>query len=75
MGRGGCYIFLSHSSKDTAMVRKIRNEFELCGQNPIAFHLKCLASCYQGKNEELRNLIYREIDARDWFVYCTCLNG
>lgn len=25
---------------------------------------------YKGRDEELWNLIYREIDAREWFVYC-----
>lgn len=46
MERGGCYIFLSHSSKDIKIVRKIRNEFEFLGHNPIAFHLRCLDENY-----------------------------
>lgn len=70
MERGGCYIFLSHSSKNIDVVRRIRNEFEALGQNPIAFHLRCLDENYKGRDEELWNLIYREIDAREWFVYC-----
>lgn len=70
MERGGCYIFLSHSSKDIKIVRKIRNEFEFLGHNPIAFHLRCLDENYPKRDDELWNLIYREIDAREWFVYC-----
>lgn len=68
MEHGGCYIFLSHSSKNIDIVRRIRNEFESLGQNPIAFHLRCLDENYKGRDEELWNLIYREIDARnhDW---------
>lgn len=66
----GCWIFLSHASKDIALVRRVRNEFEKYGQNPLAFHLRCLDENYPEKNEELWNLIYREIDAREWFVYC-----
>lgn len=36
-------------------------------QNPLAFHLRCLDEEYPQKEEEL---CYREIDAREWFVYC-----
>lgn len=70
MEHGGCYIFLSHASANINIVRRIRNEFESLGQNPIAFHLRCLDENYKGRDEELWNLIYREIDAREWFVYC-----
>ena len=70
MEHGGCYIILSHSSKNIDIVRRIRNEFESLGQNPIAFHLRWLDENYKGKDEELWNLIYREIDAREWFAYC-----
>ena len=70
MIHGGCWIFLSHASKDIELVRRVRNEFEKCGQNPLAFHLRCLDEEYPRKEEELWNLIYREIDAREWFVYC-----
>lgn len=70
MLHGGCWIFLSHASKDIELVRRVRNEFEKYGQNPIAFHLRCLDEEYPRKEEELWDLIYREIDAREWFVYC-----
>lgn len=67
---GGCWIFLSHASEDIDMVRRVRNTFEKYGQNPLAFHLRCLDEKYPKKEEELWDLIYREIDAREWFVYC-----
>ena len=69
MLNGGCWIFLSHASRDIDLVRRVRNEFEKYGQNPLAFHLRCLDEEYPRKEEELWDLIYREIDAREWFVY------
>lgn len=70
MLHGGCWIFLSHASKDIELVRRVRNEFEKYRQNPLAFHLRCLDEEYPRKEEELWDLIYRKIDAREWFVYC-----
>lgn len=70
MRKGGCWIFLSHSSKDIEKVRQIRNEFEKRGHNPLAFHLLCLSNETKEKKAELDGLIKREIDAREWFVYC-----
>ncbi len=70
MYRGGCWIFLSHSSHDIEKVRLVRNEFERLGHNPLAFHLKCLSVDTEERKRELDNLIKREIDARDWFVFC-----
>ena len=70
MKKGGCWIFLSHSSQDIDKVRIIRNEFEKHSHNPLAFHLKCLnADTPEGK-QELDTLIKREIDSREWFVFC-----
>ena len=66
----GCWIFLSHSSRDIGVVRNIRNAFERCGHNPLAFHLKCLKTDTEENRRELDDLIKREIDARDWFVFC-----
>lgn len=68
--KDGCWIFLSHSSSDIEKVRLIRNEFEKYGQNPLAFHLKCLTTDTESGKQELDNLIKREIDAREWFVFC-----
>ena len=70
MKKGGCWIFLSHSSKDIHKVRFIRNAFEKYGQNPLAFHLRCLSTDTEEGRQELDNLIKREIDAREWFVFC-----
>lgn len=66
----GSWIFISHSSADIEKIRIIRNEFEKYGQNPLAFHLKCLNDNTKEGKEELFDLIKREIAARDWFVYC-----
>lgn len=70
MREGGCWIFLSHSSKDIGKVRLIRNEFEKMGHNPLAFHLRCLSADTEEGKKELDSLIKREIDAREWFVFC-----
>ena len=70
MKKGGCWIFLSHSSKDIAKVRLVRNEFEKHSHNPLAFHLKCLNDQTPEGKAELDDLIIREIDAREWFIYC-----
>lgn len=66
----GSWIFLSHSSADIEKVRMIRNAFERQKQNPLAFHLKCLRTDTKKGCRELEGLIQREIDARDWFVFC-----
>ena len=70
MLNGGCWIFLSHSSHDIEKVRMVRNEFERLGHNPLAFHLKCLSTETEAGRKELDDLIKREIDAREWFVFC-----
>ena len=57
----GCWIFISHSSADIKKIRIIRNEFEKYGQNPLAFHLKCLSTDTDAGCIELENLIKREI--------------
>lgn len=73
MGKKGCWIFLSHSSADITKVRQIRNEFERYGHNPLAFHLKCLNDDTEEGKRELSDLIIREIDSREWFVFCESL--
>ena len=70
MKKGGCWIFLSYHGQDIQKVRKIRNEFERLGHNPLAFHLKCLRTDTEDGRRELDSLIKREIDAREWFVFC-----
>lgn len=69
LGEGG-YVFLSHSHKDIDKVRKIRNYLEEQGFEPLCFYLKCLE-----KDSEIFNLIEREIDAREWFVYLESVNS
>lgn len=66
----GSWIFLSHSSHDIEKVRIIRNEFERLGHNPLTFHLKCLTDKTEDGKKELFDLIKREIEAREWFVFC-----
>ena len=70
MRNEGCWIFISHSSKDIEKIRMIRNEFEKYGQNPLAFHLKCLKTDTEENKNELLDLIKREIESREWFVFC-----
>ena len=70
INNNGSWIFISHSSADIEVIRIIRNEFEKYGQNPLAFHLKCLNTDTEENERELFDLIQREIEARDWFVYC-----
>lgn len=69
LGEGG-YVFLSHSHKDISEVRKIRNDLEKKGFEPLCFYLKCLE-----KDSEIFNLVEREIAAREWFVYLESSNA
>jgi hypothetical protein len=66
----GAWIFLSHSHKDINNVRKVRNELESYGHNPLLFYLKCLDD-----DPETFELIKREIDARNWFLLCNTDNS
>lgn len=66
----GGYIFLSHSHEDIAKVRKIRNSLEEDGFEPLCFYLKCLDD-----ESEIEDLIKREIDAREWFVFVNSENS
>lgn len=65
------YFFVSHSHLDIEKVRIIRNIIEeTFFYEPILFFLKCLSD-----ENELQNLIRREIDERIWFVYCKSQNA
>jgi hypothetical protein len=66
----GAWIFLSHSHKDIEKVRDLRDSFEHEGHNPLMFFLKCLDD-----NCEIDDLIKREIQARNWFVFCKSKNS
>jgi hypothetical protein len=63
MKQGG-WIFISHSHQDIQKVRRIRNRSEELGLEPLMFYLKCLTD-----ENEIEELIKREIDERDWFIY------
>ncbi|MBQ4111381.1 MAG: hypothetical protein IJD38_01150 [Clostridia bacterium] len=63
MKQGG-WIFISHSHQDIQKVRLIRNRLEEKGLEPLMFYLKCLSD-----EQEIEELIKREIDERDWFIY------
>lgn len=66
----GGYIFLSHSHDDIEKVRQIRNSLEKSGFEPLCFYLKCLDD-----DSEIEDLIKREIDAREWFVFVNSENS
>lgn len=66
----GGYAFLSHSHKDIEKVRQIRNYMETEGFEPLCFYLKCLE-----KDDEIFELIKREIDAREYFIYLNSENA
>ena len=66
----GGYIFLSHSHADIEQVRKIRNQLEEDGFEPLCFYLKCLDD-----DSEIEELIKREIDAREWFLFVDSENS
>ena len=64
------WVFLSHSHLDIEIVRKIRNMLEEMGFNPLTFYLKCLTD-----DDEVADLIKREIRERDWFVFVNSDNS
>lgn len=65
------YFFISHSHLDIEKVRLIRNVIEeTFFYEPILFFLKCLSD-----ENELQNLLQREISERIWFVYCKSENA
>ena len=64
------WIFLSHSSEDFDKVRLIRNYLEEKSFRPLMFFLKCLES-----EEEIYDLITREIDVRTRFILCDSENA
>ncbi len=66
----GGYVFISHSHQDIEKVRQIRNAMEEAGYEPLCFYLKCLSD-----EDEIENLLKREIDAREWFVYVDSPNA
>ena len=69
MKKGG-WVFISHSHQDIQAVRKIRNYLEKLGFEPLMFYLKCLSD-----ENEIEELIKREIDEREWFIYADSHNA
>lgn len=67
----GCFLFISHSHKDMDKVRQIRNTLEDFDFEPLCFYLKAL----DDSEEELDDLIKREIDARQWFICAVSANS
>ena len=70
MKKEGGWIFISHSHLDIEIVRKIRNQLESQGFDPLMFYLKCL-----NDDDEIESLIKREINAREWFIYVESENS
>lgn len=64
------WVFLSHSNKDYDAVRQLRNMLEEEGFRPIMFFLCCL-----NDDEEIGELIKREIDSRRLFILCNSPNA
>jgi len=64
------WIFLSHSNKDFEKVRLIRNYLEERSCRPLMFYLKCLSN-----DNEINDLIKREIDCRTRFIICDSENS
>lgn len=64
------WVFLSHSNEDYEKVRIVRNYLEEKQFRPIMFYLKCL-----NDEEEVDDLIKREIDSRNRFVLCDSKNA
>lgn len=64
------WVFLSHSNLDYERVTFVRNALERNNKRPIMFFLKCLE-----EENELNDLLKREIDARDQFILCDSENA
>ena len=64
------WVFMSHSTKDFDRVRLVRNALEESGFRPILFYLKSLTD-----ENEINDLLKREIDARKRFILCDSPNA
>lgn len=67
------WVFLSHSNKDYEKVRILRNLLEDNGFRPIMLYLRSKED--PAKFEELKQLIFDEIDHRNRFIYCKSPNA
>lgn len=66
----GFWVFVSHSTKDFEKVWLVRNALEDGGFRPILFYLKCMED-----EDEINELLKREIDARRRFILCDSPNA
>ena len=73
-GKGG-YVFVSHSHLDIDKVREIRNYLEKEGMEPILFYLRCMDGGDADKLASLKQLIFDEIDSREFFLYVNSQNA
>jgi len=64
------WVFLSHSNKDYEKVRQVRDLLEKKSFRPLMFFLKCL-----NDDDEIDDLIKREIDSRGRFILCDSENA
>ena len=64
------WVFVSHSNKDFGKIIKLRNKLESYSYRPLLFFLKCLDD-----DQEIFELIKREINARDRFLLCNSRNA
>ena len=65
------YVFISHSQNDITKVRQVRDYLESKSFEPILFNLKCLTD----SDDELTDLVKREISTRKWFLYLDSNNA
>lgn len=70
MDLSGGWVFVSHSTKDVAAVYRVRDALERTGHHPLLFFLRCVR-----EEDELDTLITREIEARNFFLYCDSPNA
>lgn len=66
----GFWVFISHSNKDFEQVRLVRNALEEEGYRPILLYLKCMED-----ENEINDLLKREIDSRKRFILCDSINA
>lgn len=59
------WVFLSHSNEDFEKLRMVRDRLEELKFRPLLFFLKCLED-----DDEILDLIKREIEARERFILC-----
>lgn len=62
-------VFCSFHPSDISHMQNVTEDI-LSVANCAIFYHPCLDEEYPRKEEDLWDLIYREIDAREWFVYC-----